>query len=47
MLIVQDDWNAKICKNSVNDCSVYFGTSCNNATNDRGVRLLEFIAITI
>ena len=40
MLIVQGDWNAHI--DSVNDWSIYSGIACNTATNDRGVRLLEF-----
>ena len=42
MLIVQGYWNAKIGKDSINDSSDYCGTACNTATNDRGLRLLEF-----
>ena len=42
MLIVQGDWNATIGKDSINDWSDYYGTACNTATNDRGLRLLEF-----
>ena len=42
MLIVQGDWNANIGKDSINDWSDYCGTACNTATNDRGLRLLEF-----
>ena len=43
MFIIQGDWNAKIGTDTLTNRNKYCGPSCNNSTNDRGIRLLEFI----
>ena len=43
MLIIQGDWNTNIGTNSLTIWNKYCGSSCNNSTNDRGIRLLECI----
>ena len=43
ILIVQGDWNAKVGLDTHNDWSTVYGKACNKTTNDRGLRLLEFV----
>ena len=43
MLIIQGDWNANSGTDSLTNWNKYCGPSCNNSTNDRGIRLLKFI----
>ena len=40
--IILGDWNAKIGKDSYHDWTKEQGIYCNESTNDRGLRLLEF-----
>ena len=42
ILIIQGDWNAKVGTDSIKDWRNYCGPSCNESTNERGLRLLEF-----
>ncbi|XP_063609075.1 uncharacterized protein LOC134783216 [Penaeus indicus] len=42
ILIVQGDWNAEIGKEAKKDWPDTYGEHCNEDTNDRGIRLLEF-----
>ena len=42
ILIIQGDWNAKVGVDAMEDWSKYCGPSCNETTNERGLRLLEF-----
>ncbi|XP_071497554.1 uncharacterized protein [Diadema antillarum] len=42
ILIIQGDWNAKVGIDEQRDWKEHYGTSCNENTNDRGRRLLEF-----
>ena len=42
ILIIQGDWNAKVGRDAQVDWKRFCGPSCNAATNDRGLRLLEF-----
>ena len=42
IVIVQGDWNAKIGKDVSQNWKDTCGTSCNDNTNERGLRLLEF-----
>lgn len=42
--IILLDWNAKIGKDSYNDWIKEQGTNCNEHTNERGLRLLEFVS---
>ena len=41
-LIIQGDWNAKVGMDALKDWKNYCGPSCNESTNERGLRLLEF-----
>ena len=42
ILIVQGDWNAKVGKDACENWQGICGPFCNNDTNERGLRLLEF-----
>lgn len=42
ILIIQGDWNAKVGKDAIKDWADHCGPSCNERTNERGRRLLEF-----
>ena len=42
ILVVQGDWNAKIGKDATENWRGTVGTSCNEDSNERGLRLLEF-----
>ena len=42
ILIIQGDWNAKVGKDAQKDWKQFCGPSCNEVTNERGLRLLEF-----
>ena len=42
ILVIQGDWNAKIGKDTIQIWGQISGKSCNNTTNERGHRLLEF-----
>ncbi|GFO49148.1 craniofacial development protein 2 [Plakobranchus ocellatus] len=42
IIVVQGDWNAKIGQDAQEDWEGTCGQYCNQATNDRGPRLLEF-----
>ena len=42
ILIIQGDWNAKVGKDALKDWKQFCGSSCNEVTNERGLRLLEF-----
>lgn len=42
ILIIQGDWNAKVGAKALADWKNYCGPSCNETTNERGLRLLEF-----
>ena len=42
IIVVQGDWNAKIGEDAQEDWEGTCGQYCNQATNDRGLRLLEF-----
>ena len=42
ILIIQGDWNAKVGADALEDWSNFCGPSCNEKTNGRGLRLLEF-----
>ena len=42
ILIIQGDWNAKVGKDALKDWKEFCGPSCNDVTNERGLRLLEF-----
>lgn len=44
IIVVQGDWNAKVGKDSQKEWQNICGPSCNDETNDRGLRLLEFAA---
>ena len=41
ILFVQGDWNARIGKDAQNDWEETCRSSCNNTTNERGLRILE------
>ena len=45
IIVVQGDWNAKIGKDAYPNWKGTCGSSCNQSTNDRGLRLLEFAAV--
>ena len=45
MLVVQEDWNAKVGKDVCENWQGICGPFCNNDTNQRGLRLLEFAAL--
>ena len=42
IVIVQGDWNSKIGKDAYENWKDTIGISCNDSTNERGLRLLEF-----
>ena len=42
ILVVQEDWNAKVGKDAQADWGEVCGPYCNVETNERGLRLLEF-----
>ena len=42
IVVVQGDWNAKIGEDACTNWADTCGHSCNDLTNDRGLRLLEF-----
>ncbi|XP_068224983.1 craniofacial development protein 2-like [Palaemon carinicauda] len=42
ILIIQGDWNAKVGKDALKDWKEFCGPSCNDVSNERGLRLLEF-----
>ena len=42
IIVVQGDWNAKIGVDVWTNWADICGRSCNELTNDRGLRLLEF-----
>ena len=42
IVVVQGDWNAKVGQDAYHNWGDTHGPHCNNKTNDRGLRLLEF-----
>ena len=42
ILVVQGDWNAKVGRVVCGNWQGIYGPFCNNDTNERGLRLLEF-----
>ena len=42
ILVVQGDWNAKVCKDACGNWQGICGPFCHDDTNERGFRLLEF-----
>ena len=44
VLIIQGDWSDKVGTGALMDWKNYCGPSCNAASNERGLRLLEFIS---
>ncbi|XP_068241158.1 craniofacial development protein 2-like [Palaemon carinicauda] len=42
LLIIQGDWNAKVGKDALKDWKEFCGPSCNDVSNERELRLLEF-----
>ena len=44
ILIVQDDWNAKVGKDSQEDWEEFHGHFCSLETHDRGLKHLDFAA---
>ncbi|XP_068240272.1 craniofacial development protein 2-like [Palaemon carinicauda] len=42
ILIIQGDWNAKVGKDALKDWKEFCGPPCNDVSNERGLRLLEF-----
>ena len=42
ILVVQGDWNAKVSKDACGNWQGICGPFCNDDTNERGLRLLEF-----
>ena len=42
ILVVQEDWNAKVGKNACENWQGICGPFCNEDANERGLRLLEF-----
>ena len=47
ILVVQGDWNAKVGKDACGKGQGFCGPFCNNDTNERGLRLLEFASLII
>ena len=45
ILIVQGDWNAKVGKDACENWQGICGPFCNDDTNERGLRLLEFATV--
>ena len=46
ILVVQEDWNAKVGKDAQTDSGEVCGPFCNVETNERGLRLLELQPLT-
>ena len=46
-LVVQGDWNAKVGRDACGNWEGICGPFCNDDTNERRLRLLEFPALTI
>ena len=44
ILVVQGDWNAKVGRDACGNWQGICGPFCNDDTNERGLRLLEFAA---
>ena len=42
ILVMQGDWNAKVGRRACGNCQGICGPFCNDDTNERGLRLLEF-----
>ena len=42
ILVVQGDWNAKVGRDACGNSQGICGPFCNDDTNERGLRLLEF-----
>ena len=42
ILIIHGDWNAKVGTDALADWKNYWGPFCNAASNEQGLRLLEF-----
>ena len=42
ILVVQGDWNAKVGRDACENFQGIFGPFCNDDTDERGLRLLEF-----
>ena len=42
ILVVQADWNAKVGRDACGNWQGICGLFCNDDTNERGLRLLEF-----
>ena len=42
ILVVQDDWNAKVGEDAQEDWGEVCGPFCSTETNDRGLKLLDF-----
>ena len=42
-LVVQGDWHAKVGEDAQGDWREFCGPSCNLETNDRGLKLLDFV----
>ena len=42
ILVIQGDWNAKVGADALKDWKNYCGPSCNDSTNERELRMLEF-----
>ena len=47
ILVVQGDWNAKVGKDACGNWQGICGPFCNDVTNERGLRLLEFATFNI
>ena len=47
ILVVQGDWKAKVGRDACRNWQGICGPFCNDDTNERGLRLLEFSALTI
>ena len=47
ILSVQRDWNAKVGKNTIENWQGICGPFCNDDTNERGIRLLEFATFNV
>ena len=46
ILDVPGDWNAKVSKDACGNLQSICGLVCNNDTNERGLRLLEFASVS-
>ena len=47
ILVVQGDWNANVGKDAYENWQDICGPFCNDDTNERGLRLLEFATLAI